>query len=277
MSTAMPALRVIAASCLALAASAHAGELPAHGLPLRGEEAEAFLRNARVVKKKGIGVGITRPYQLTLSDGAHTLKAAWKTIDEFKRGVTQFQQGGFEVDFRDSYKHEVAAYELDKLLGFELVPPTVAREIDGEKGSLQMWVVDARTELDRKRQKLRPPDAERWNQQMLTVRLLHQLTFNTDHANIRNVLFDPDFRIYAIDFSRAFRGYDELMSEKDLTRFSRRALEGLRGLRRDALHQKLAGLVGRPELDALLKRRDRILKRAEQLVAERGEAAVMFP
>src|SRR5262245_57431261 len=91
-------LRLLAGALALLVGASELSAQPAHGLLLRGEAAESFLKTAKVVRKKAIGVGITLPYQLTLTDGSHTLKAVWKTIDEFKRGVTQFQQGGFEVD-----------------------------------------------------------------------------------------------------------------------------------------------------------------------------------
>jgi hypothetical protein len=108
------------------------------------------------------------------------------------------------------------------------------------------------------------------------VRLLHQLTFNTDSQNLRNVLFDPTFRVYAVDFSRAFANYADLRSEKELVRFSREALERLRALDRPTLDQKLGRWLNGRQIAALLKRRDKILARAERLAAERGEAAVLY-
>ena len=40
--------------------------------------------------------------------------------------------------FFESYKSEIAAYKLDKLLALEMVPPTVARIVDGEVMSVQL-------------------------------------------------------------------------------------------------------------------------------------------
>ena len=248
----------------------------AYGLPLRGQEAEEFLRVGQVIKRKSIGTGITNPQQLTLTDGTRTLKAAWKTIDKSKFGVTQFDRGGFEVNFRDTYKFEIAAYELDKLLGYELVPPTIERQIDGEKGSIQLWVEGVMTEWDRKAKKVSPPDFEAWNRQIYLVRLFHQLTYDTDYNNIRNVLVDPSFKVYAIDFSRAFRTHDKLLSEKDLARFSRSALERLRSLDRAAVVEHLGPWLTTLEIDGLFKRRDRILALAERRGSQEGER-VFFP
>jgi hypothetical protein len=267
------AIAVVAGSLCASRAPAQ----EAYGLPLEGEAAETFLKTAQVVKKKGLGSGITHSDQYTLSDGTRTHRAVFKTIDEFKRGVTSFQGGGVYVDFSDSWKHEVAAYELDKLLGTRLVPPTVEREIGSTRGSLQMWVEGAMTEADRKAKKLNPPDVDAWNRQMYDVRLLHQLTYDTDSRNIRNVLLDPSFRIYAIDFSRAFLGYVDLPSEKDLVRFSRKTLEALKALDRPTLDARLGKWLTGAQIGPLLKRRDKVLDLVARLVKERGEAAVLLP
>ena len=264
------------AACVWLACSLAARADEPFGLPLSGEAAEQFLRTAQVAKKKAIGVGITHSDQLTLRDGERTAKAVWKTIDESKPGVTNFQGGGFAVDFSDSWKHEVAAYELDKLVGTGLVPPTVERRFDRTTGSLQLWVEKALTEADRKQRRIQPPDIEAWNRQMYGVRLLHQLTFNLDAQNLRNVLSDPTFRIYAVDFSRAFAIYDDLRSEKELVRFSRQALERLRALDRPTLDAKLGPWLNGRQIAAILKRRDKILALAERLATESGEAAVLY-
>ncbi len=246
------------------------------GLPLRGEDAEAFLRTAALVRKKGLGRGITQSEQYTLSDGSQTHKAVWKTIDEFKRGLSSFEGGAVIMDFQDSYKCEIAAYELDKLIGLELVPPTVERIFGRTTGSLQMWVEGAMTEADRKEKKLAPPDVGAWNEQMYKVRLLHQLTYDTDSRNINNVLVDPSFRVYAIDFSRSFIAYNTLPSEKELVRFPRAALEALKALDRPTLDARLGRWLRGPQIEGLLKRRDKVLAVAARLAQEKGEAAVLY-
>jgi hypothetical protein len=271
MNRALAVLLLVGSACLSPVVAQEHG-----GLPLTGEAAETFLRTAEVVRKKGIGRGITQPHQYTLSDGTRTHKAVWKTIDEFKRGVTSLEGGGVFIDFADSYKHEIAAYELDKLLGTGLVPPTVERTFGRTTGSLQMWVEGAKTEGDRKREKLVPPDPQAWNEQMYKVRLLHQLTYNTDYRNIHNVLFDPSFRVYAVDFSRAFVSYGDLRSEKELVRFSRSFLEALKALDRPTLDARLGRWLRGPQIGGLLKRRDKILAVAARRVQEQGEAAVLY-
>jgi hypothetical protein len=247
------------------------------GLPLSGAEAETFLRTATVVKKRGLDTGITHSDQYTLSDGTSTHRAVFKTIDQFKRGVTQLERGEILVDFADSYKFEIAAYELDKLIGLALVPPTVERRFGSRTGSLQLWVEGAMTEADRKQKGLSSPDRASWNQQMYKVRLFHQLTYNTDSRNIRNVLLDTSFRVYAIDSSRAFAPSPYLRAEDELARFSRSVLERLGTLDKPTLEGKLGRWLSGLQIDTLLTRRDRIVALARKRVAERGEAEVLDP
>jgi hypothetical protein len=260
---------------LALARSLAGEEPKAGGLPLQGQEAEEFLRAARVVASERVGTGITRPERVTLTADERTLRAIWKTVDVYKPGQ-QRMETGYEFDFRDSWKSEVAAYELDKLLGLGLVPPTVERRLDNVRGSLQLWIEKAMTEDDRKKRNIDPPHLARWNNQLHCVRLFHQLTYNTDFRNIRNVLADPSFRVYAVDNSRAFRIQTELLAPEDLQCFSRTLLEKLRALDLPLLEEKLGPWVGTMQLEGLLARRDAILAIVERRIKEKGEGAVLF-
>lgn len=139
-----------------------------------------------------------------------------------------------------------------------------------------MWVEGVTTEWDRKQQGKVPPNPRLWNEQMYKVRLLHQLTYNLDYLNTRNILVDPEFRIYAIDFSRAFAPPHRLLEEKDLKLFSRRALEGLKRLDRARLEEKLGRWLEGRRILGVLKRRDKILELAARLIAEKGEGAVLY-
>ena len=246
------------------------------GLPLRGEAAETFLRTAKVVRHRALGQGVSGSEQLTLTDGTAIHKAVWKTINEFHPGLTSFEGGGTILDYEDSYRFEIAAYELDKLLGFDLVPPTVERALGNRTGSLQMWVEGVITEWDRKQRGLMPPDGEQWNRQIHAVRLLQQLAFDWDAQNIRNVLVDTSFRVYAIDFSRSFAVYQKVRQEEMLQRFPRARLEAMKALDEPTLAARLGRWVTRPQIRTLLKRRDQILAIAARRVAEKGEDAVLY-
>jgi len=246
------------------------------GPALLGSDAEEFLRTAEVIARERIPIGVSRPYRVTLSDGQQTLNAIWKTIDEF-RPKQVFANGGFELGFRDTWRHEVAAHRLDKLMGLGMVPPVVERTLNDGTGALQIWVDGSMTENERMKKGLRSPDPEAFNEQMFAVRLFHNLTYNTDFNNASNLLVDGSYKIWIIDHSRAFRTHKKLLAEGDLTRFSRRVLDGLRGLTKKNLNENLGEWLTKAQIKALLIRRDLILKRVESLVKESGEEAILFP
>lgn len=247
------------------------------GLPLHGAEAEAFLREAEVVETEDVGVGVTQPKRLVLSDGERRFFAVWKTVDIHRQGITRFNAGGIESNFSDCYEYEIAAYELDKLLGLGLVPPTVERRIRGETGALQLWVDDVFTDWDRRERKLAVPGPRLFVERKLTVRLFDQLTYNVDYRNARNILIGADGYVWSIDHSRAFRLHGRLIDDLELSRFSRAALSRLRQLSLERLEERLSPWLTRAQIEAILERRDRIVETAERLIAERGELAVLFP
>jgi len=259
-------------ACLLTAA---AGAARDHGLPLEGAEAEEFLKSAKVVDVGELTErGVTQPVHVVLDDGRRRLQAIYKEIDVF--APTKFDGRRRWVNFRDSYKHEVAAYELDKLIGTRLVPPCVVRPIKGPPGSLCLWVEGAMTEVERIERGVKAPDAEGWNRQVQNLWLFLNLIADTDYLNLNNVLVDPDFRIYKVDSSRAFRTEGKLIEEARMTRFSTAVLDRLRSLDKEQLKEYLGVLDG-PQIAGILKRRDRIVERSERLIEERGEDAVLVP
>lgn len=236
---------------------------------------EAFLRTASVTDRETVPLGITRPQRLTLSNGTVTRRALWKTLDEAVP-VQEFRHGRPELRFKDSYKHEIAAYELNKLLGLSMVPATVERRLGRQKGCLQLWLESCITEAERLKRGSHPPDTARWNRQMYKVRLFHQLIDDSDASNVSNLLVDSDFNLYIIDSSRAFRYHHELSDPSSLQRFSRALLERLEALTPQLLKNHLGRWLTREQINALLARRDLILALAAQRVEDEGPR-VLYP
>ena len=250
---------------------------PTWGLPLQGADAERFLSTAKVISMRPLkSKAVTRPKKVELSDGSKICSAVFKTVDQYQP-VKRFDNGEVELKFTDSFEYEIAAYELDTMLGLGIVPPTVRRRINREVGSLSLWVEGAMTEWERiEVHKKRPPDLESWNEQMYTIRLFLQLIYDTDYTNINNLLVTPDWKIYKIDSSRAFRSHLELRREGSLERFSRRVLSSLRALDHEELKRRLRPWLTKKQIEALWVRRGLILDLADRRVAEQGEAAVLF-
>ena len=131
-------------------------------------------------------------------------------------------------------------------------------------------------EIERQEKDLRPKNSGLWSQGIYKIYLLNQLIYNNDARNGHNLLYDPDFLIYAVDHSRSFRLYSELSDENELRRFSRPVLEKLRRLSRAQLEETLSPWLAQKEIDALNKRRELILELADSLLAKWGESVVLY-
>ena len=90
---------------------------------------DTALATGKVVRERPLGLG-------GINDG--------KKIVQLEGGSYGVWKPHEEVWY-SSYRSEVLAYEVDKKLGFNLVPPTVTRLIDGKVGSLQLWAPSSKT------------------------------------------------------------------------------------------------------------------------------------
>ena len=243
---------------------------------LTKEQMRDFLLNAKILKGKDIGKGVTRPQRLTLSDGTFTHDAAFSTVDE-RQGTMRFASGKMELNFVDSYTYTVAAYQLAELLEIDdMMPVTVERTWKGQKGSLVWWVDDKlMDEGDRLKNKVTPPNPEHWNQQMYRMRVFAQLVHDTDR-NVGNVVISKDWKLWMIDFTRAFRLMDKLAAPGDLTKIDRTLFAKLRTLTPETILAKTKPFLTPSEVKPLLARRDLIIAHFEKLIGERGEDRVVY-
>jgi len=227
------------------------------------EALEERLETAEIVHVEDVGEGVTNPRKVTLVAGSDEFHAIYKPL---KRG----RQRGFW----ESYQAEVAAYHLDRILGLDMVPPTVVRRVDGNLGSLQLWIEGSDTY---KRLQDKVPMTPVLSRQVSNMKMFDNLIFNDDR-NAGNFLLDSEWNIVLIDHSRAFIERSHLLKGKAKlpSQYDRKVVERLRVLTRDELEPAMDGLLMGGQLDNLLKRRDEILEHLEKLVAERGEASVLF-
>jgi len=236
-------------------------------------EMEEFLRLGKIGAQKNIPKGVTLPRRATLEYKGMVHDAAIQTIDVSKASYQTTL--GTELNFRDSWKYDVAGYELAKILELNMVPPYVDRPVGGQAASLSWWVDDSMMELDRKHRKLETPDVEAWNKQMYAVRVWHELIYDTD-PNLTNLLITKDWQLWIIDFTRAFRLYKELRDPKDLVQCDRRLLAKLRTLDRDMLKEKLSRWLTKSEIDGIVARAGKIVSFFDKEVAAKGEGAVLY-
>ena len=229
------------------------------------EDIERFLTAARIVRTKGSGKGVTDSIRATLTDGRVTHDAHIQTVDEHRR---EFQSAsGVEFDFRDSWTFNVAAYRLDRMLGLHLVPVSVAGRFRQQRAAVTWWVDDVMMdEGGRLKTKAEPPAdrARAWNEQIYLMRLFDQLIANTDR-NLGNMLITKEWRLWAIDHTRAFRKGTTLRSPAQVARCDRDVLEKLRALDRDGLKRALDRYLDEGQIRAILARRDAIVARLDAL------------
>jgi hypothetical protein len=260
------------AAAAVLLASAALAEAP---VQLSLKDKEVFLREAKILVQKYANKGITSSKRATLSDGKITHDAHVQSIDESK---SSFQgDRSVELNFRDSYKFNIAGYRLATLLGLEhMVPPSVERKVSGRTSAITWWVDDViMDEGQRLRKKIDAPDPERWNRQMHIVRVFDQLIFNTDR-NLGNLLICKDWSLQMIDHTRAFRIRRDLHNPKNLVMCDRVLLERMRRLNEEELTKTLRPYVTKAEIEGLLARRDTIVRTFDERIKEKGEAAVLF-
>jgi hypothetical protein len=239
------------------------------------EQIQNFLLTAKVVGSKQSSIGITQPWRLTLTDGTVTHDASFQAVDEHA-AMKQLPTGN-EVGFVDSYKYNIAAYRLAELLGLDdVLPVYVERKWKGNPGSLSWWLPVKMDEVERRKKNLKAPDLDAWNNQMYRIRVFDQLVDDTD-ANLTNVLIGEDWKLWRIDFSRAFRSQKDLKDpQANLVRCDRQLLEKLKTLDGKELAEKTKHYLDKDDVKAVMARRDKIVEHFQKLVAEKGENAVLY-
>lgn len=215
-------MRLILAAALSFV-FASAAESPSHNWT--SEQIEDFLSRAEIVDSRPVAEGVTHTVRATLQHDGVTHDAQIQRVDISRRSHAAAK--GWELNFRDYWGYNVAAYRLSRLLNLRCVPVSVRREIDGEMAAVTWWIDDTlMTEKTRFRSKQRPPDVTAWNRQMYTVRVFDQLIRNTDR-NLANLVITRDWKIWMIDHTRAFRLHKELENPKQLVMCEREFLEAL--------------------------------------------------
>jgi hypothetical protein len=230
------------------------------GSALTLEQKEEFLRNAKIVKTYSVPKGVTSTMRVTLSDGTITHDASVQRIDESKN-LFQPDTGPPEANFKDSYRFNIAAWKLARLLGIEnMMPPYVDRKYEGQPASFSWWVDDVlMDENERTKKKAAAPDQTAFGQEWDVVRVFDQLICNKDR-NGGNVVYDRQWHVWMIDHTRSFRMQKELDNPAKLMRCDRNLLAKMKALDEATLQKEFAPHVSRDEIRGLLGRRDIIVK-----------------
>jgi hypothetical protein len=158
-------------------------------------------------------------------------------------------------------RKEVAAYRLDRQLGLGLVPVTVEREVQGQRGVLQGRPLKWVTQADVQQQSLRGGGWCSTEPQFQLVYAFDSLIGN-ESRTAESLLFDSeDWFVYVTSHERAFgttKGLSAYLKARPPTpgaEIRRR----LRALDESGLQAALGDLVSARERKAILERRDALL------------------
>jgi hypothetical protein len=223
-------------------------------------EYEEYLRTAEIERMEDIGIGVTRPRRAYLKPGGLFESMAWKPL---KPGI---QRGYWE-----SYKAEIAAYEIDKLLQLRMVPPAVERRVDGELGAAVMWVAPVKMwKMDDPQM----PQGFKTMREVVRMKMLDNFIGNIDR-NAGNLLSDPAWNLILIDHSRALTPKKDLPVK--LGRIDRLIWERMNALTEESLTAAVGQWLSKAEIKGILDRRQNMKKEIDAMVSKSGEANVYLP
>lgn len=268
-SAGMPLTAVLAAQDPSSSAPA-AAKAPS----LSPSEMETFLLKGDMSRFRDAGSGVTASLRATMSDGRLTHDVHIQTVDIAKPVFTAGNKS--EVNFKDTYRYNIAGYRLARLLGLETVPMSVERTVKGKTAAVTWWVDDVQMdEKSRVEKKASTPSPGRISSQLQVMQVWDELIQNRDR-NQGNILWTSDWTMWLIDHTRAFRLGKELLSPDKLTRCERGLFERLKALTDQSIAEAVGKSLTKAEREAVLGRRDLIVQHFTDRIAKFGEDVVLF-
>jgi hypothetical protein len=242
---------------------------------------EGFLTTAPIVRSEAIGEGVTKPYAVYLKQGDVEQKACWKN------------PSGIPEGFLEGWQYEIAAYRLDKLIGLNMIPPTVERKFEGRRGALSYWATTEYSLLKKEEKKIDFPEEAlpRTEKMKYLTRAWDCLVGNEDRTQ-QNVLYTKDWRTILIDHSRSFRSSGEftrrLMYGKNgikmsadgrpfiFRRLPRSFVDKVKALDFASIKGAVESYLTDKEIEAVLKRKTLLLEEIDEMVRDSGEDKVLY-
>ena len=243
-----------------------AAQVPAPGgttesKPWLGQEQriEEHLRNAGIASIEDIGTGVTRPRRAHLTPNEPFESLVWKVLPPGRRGC-----------YWESYKSEIAAYELDRLLNMRMIPPAVERRIGDDTGAAVMWVTGM-TSVKQLGGKV--PTGPDWGKPIRQMLMFDNLIRNIDR-NAGNILIGRPGDLLLIDHSRAFTTDKKLQNKVE--RVDAELWARMQTLTRENLTRTLGPWLDADAIAAIIERRDAMATAIDKQIAKKGRALVLI-
>jgi hypothetical protein len=131
------------------------------------------------------------------------------------------------------------------------------------------------TEEDRRKKSATDPNPQRFDHYRYRQRVFDELIQNRDR-NLGNILYTKEWVAWMIDHTRAFRLNKDLGKPDELIRVERSLYENLKKLTAASLSAAVGKQLRKPEVDAVIARRDAIVKIFDARIAKSGEASVLY-
>jgi hypothetical protein len=237
---------------------------------------EKLLKEGKIIDHKEVGEGVTKPSRLFLETEDFELSGIWKNPRGIKDG------------FLEGWQFEIAAYRMDKLLGLNMIPPTVERVFEGKRGSLQYWVTSKMSDLDRMEKGMGIPAsvADHWSKQKYLTRAFDCLIANEDRTQ-QNIRYTSDWRTILIDHSRSFRskkkfnrqlmyGMNGIKGVQPIRQLPREFVDKVKALTFDQIKSAVGETLTDKEINAILQRKTLLVEEIENMIKEKGEKEFLY-
>ncbi len=238
---------------------------------------EKFLMEAKVVEYSqplSPREAVTEPWKLKLEKDGVVRYGWWKNVEGRPKG------------YLDSWKWEIAAYRLDKLLELNMVPPYVEKRFQGDRGVVSLEAEYMMKYREKQEKNIKCPRRYliAYNKASYLMKAWDNLLANEDR-NWGDILITEDWRLILIDHSRAFRTSKKFTKKLINTRkgnkeqimmLPRTFVENLKRVDFEQIKNAVGDYLTDKEIDAVLIRRDLLLQEIDRLIEKYGENIFLY-
>ncbi len=161
-----------------------------------------------------------------------------------------------------TFAPELAAYRLDRMLGQDMVPVTVRREIAGVQGTLQFVPAAALSERDRVADGMGGGAACSLDKQWRAMHVFDALIHNPARSPLSMLYSPDDWQLILVDHEQSFntrKDWPAYLANVDVT-IGDQWRTALLELDDERLRKKLGDVLDRRRLRALARRRDALIE-----------------